>query len=226
MVARVRRVHGGLACYPMTVAFGKVHLGEKVWQRVDLYDFARAPREIEAISCSDPSRVLVEFHPPGKFSVTKIRDLEGILVGHLVVTISTSAPAEVDARVQIVLKNENRKPDEIVVRGVIASPVEHFPKLLTLPRHASNGPVYTARIVIRTNGCQLLEFAPIDLPRDFTLSGNGDGELGARVLHLTWEPGRGGLERKPGETVHLRFRAKTVSVEHEFEIPILLVSSR
>jgi hypothetical protein len=145
----VARVKGGVHAVPEAISVGRVSLGSSVSRTVEIRDDAVNPREIDGVASSAPDRFSVRLVPGSRD--TSDRTQEGALLGKLEITLDTSKPVTLNDRVSVRLKGEQRAPDDIMVVGVVAAPIEMFPSDLVLPRRSSNGLVHEATVICRSH---------------------------------------------------------------------------
>jgi hypothetical protein len=159
-----RCVSGSVSVTPPSVVFGTVATGAKVRQVVDVRDKSITPRHIERVVSTVPDRVRVRLLPSGDESHRTEPHPDGELIGQIEVVVETESPGEVNATFHIHLAGETRRPDAVPVFGRVAPPIEMSPSLLVLPRASSNGPVYSATCLCRSNSGEPLSLTVDSLP--------------------------------------------------------------
>lgn len=182
---RVRRVHGGLTSVPDSVVFGAVLTGTREIRRVALYDNAAAPRVIESVVSLSP-KVSVRMLPPAPAPSAFAAQQPGQCLSNLEVALDTKAPGDVEAAIEVRLKDSRRPPDRIRVAAKIEPPLAVFPEKLLFPRSPTASGVESAVCVVKSRREEAIQLSVGDLPQGVAAEVVAAPAPHIRHVRITW----------------------------------------
>ena len=219
------RVRGGLHLSSNEVGFGSVLVGQAVQYRIEVWDAAKEPRSLQWVRSSDPERVSAHFVPSNNGEQV-IRDgLELTQLGHVLIRVSTSDPGDVDAVVQLAAAGREQKPDRIRVFGMVRAPIEITPSSLLLPRMSLDGPVYTARCIVRSIKRERLSLRIEETPAWLRVEKLDLGGPTVRLLQVTLDPDLMPTASTP-EAISIRLQASAGSDDVPLTLPVHIMPKR
>lgn len=194
---------GGFRFLPTAVHFGRLLIGQKARQVVDVLDSDQIPQMVTKVFSTDPVRVTVQWIP----AKNKERRDEEILLGQVEVIPNTAQPFLLDAAVQIEFADPKIQAAAIQVNGRVTSKVEVTPESVVLPLSSNNGPIYTRNCVVRLAEEQpwRLEVDSVSPGLEIALPDSPKGAV--QVVRITWTPSSADGSRTTQKLVQLRARA-------------------
>lgn len=209
-----RTPSGGLRFHPNAVHFGRLLIGTKTRQVVDVLDRDALPQTVSRVFSTDPERVAVRWLP----AHNKERRDGDILLGQVEVVPNTAGPMFFEVAVQIEFADPKIQAILIQVSGRVTSNVEVTPESVVLPLSSSKGRVYSRKCVIR-----MADERPWHLEIDSVSPGLKvalpDSPKGAvHIVEIAWTPsaadGPGAIQK----LVHLT--AKAGEASESIKIPV------
>lgn len=209
-----RTTSGGLRINPTAVQFGRIIVGQKARQVVDILDYDPSPQTVTKVVSTDPERVAIRWIP----AKSKERRGEAALLGQLEVMPKTGRLLLLDTTVRIEFANPKIEAATIQVNGRVTPRVEVTPESLVLPLSSHSGPVYTGNCLVRLADDRLWGLEIDSVSPGLKVALPDKPKSGAQIVRVTWTPASGEGSGAIKRTVHLR--AKSGAESETIEIPV------
>ncbi len=141
----VDRILAAPSAIPPSIALGRVLLGTKTVQIVEIRDPATIEREIVSIEFTPSGRVSV-FREDPTIAEREHRTAAGRLVTRLRLVVDTSVPGTVDATIRVNVAGQGRRGLQIGITGFVEPPITSIPRDVVLPKRGSSGKVYATAV--------------------------------------------------------------------------------
>ncbi len=210
-----RTTSGGLRVYPNAVQFGRLLIGQKTRQVVEVLDRDQPPQTVTKVMSMDPERVAIRWIPAAENG--ERRD-EGLLLGRIEAVPNTAQPLLLDTALRIEFADPKIEAAVIQVSGRVTSRLEVTPRSVVLPMSSGSGPVYTRNCLVRGSDNRPLRLQIQSASPGLTATLLETPKGATRVIRITWTPTPGEKARVTEKMVRLQGGSGAES--ETLEIPV------
>jgi hypothetical protein len=219
----VKRVHGGIDFYPKTVYLGSIGLHASHTQQIEIRDRALIPRKITSIKIPEGSKLnarVIEAHESSGVPAKKPAPQQGHLVGFLEITVDTSCPRDINAKLEFALSDGRSKPDTLQVIGGVRAPIEVSHSSLYLPVYTPAGPLYETTLSVTSTTGKNVELKLLTLPNHFDAEVLPATQPSSKKVRIKLQSKQVASEVN---RVVMTISAKTEDYSSMFDIPIIVI---